>query len=784
VINGILQGPPGGSFSGAKKNGPTAASSLPFLNATVSLYAAGIGGYGSTAILLAQTSTGSTGSFSFTNSSTYVNSFQNTSTNDVYTTASGSYSKAITSTFACPSYSFPSADGTTSITKDSLVYLVASSGTTGTIGGSVNSAAVYMLALGDCQNFSTPHITINEATTVGSVFALSPYMSPIYPSVSVNGTATTLTGGALGTSSSYLTGTGTAAQGGYTGSGANKSVAVAPLGYTGLANAFVTANNLVDDTVGFPRASFTNSATFSGSNSVTLTGTPDQAKMNTLANILASCTQGSSGCSTLFANAVPPIASATTSLGSGVTFPTATDTLQVAYYMATNPTDNTTYGATTVGSSTNLTNLYSITPPAVSYAPALTVQPSDWTVSIAYSSNSTCGGGQVLSASPWAAATDLAGNVALINGTTGALNTLVTINNAGVPTTCLLGTYTSGRSVVFDLNDNVWAAGSNASGLVEASIGASSYTTWPTTDGTATFTAYALAADGLGNIFYTIPTIPVSTSYVNSSGTTVTTSASYTSSGTEEFVGAQSASSISNSKVIGTLITSTTANAAENLYNLNSDALGNVWSTTIGPYRTNDAVLWTRSGSSYSRTNIGAGGTTSAPQTDYGTAIDASGYLAVGAASGVYKISPNTATETTTYSTTAQTGAIQAENVTAGAGGLTTGVRSNAIDGAGNVWYSNVGAESGTAPNLIYGLSEFDSTASMNPISPAGTGYAKTALGPSRGIAIDISGNVWVPSDQATNSLANGFLVEVVGAAVPVIPVTVATRDNKLATKP
>jgi len=700
----------------------------------------------------------------------------------LYTTASGSYSKAITSTFACPSYSFPSADGTASITKDSLVYLVASPGTTGTIGGSANSAAVYMLALGDCQNFSTPHITINEATTVASVFALSPYMSPIYPSVSVNGTATTLTGGALGTSSSYLTGTGTAAQGGYTGNGANKSVAVAPLGYTGLANAFATVSNLVDDTVGFPRASFTTSATVSGSNSVTLTGTPDQAKMNTISNILASCTQGASGCATLFSNAVPPIASATTSLGPGVTFPTATDTLQVAYYMATNPTDNTTYGATTVGSATNLTNLYSITPPTVSYGPSLTAQPSDWTLSIAYSSNSTCGGGQVLSASPWAAATDLAGNVALINGTTGALNTLVTINNAGVPTTCLLGTYTSGRSVVFDLNDNVWASGSNASGLIEAALGASSYTTWPTTDGTATFTAYTLAADGLGNIFYTVPLIPVSTVYAGG-----TTNSTYTSSGTEEFVGAQSASSTSNSRVIGTLITSTTANAAENLYTLNADASGNVWSTTLGPYRTNDAVLWTYKGTAalgYSRTNIGAGGTSSQPQDDYGTAIDASGYLAVGAASGVYKIAPNTATETTTYSTTAQPGAIEAENVTAGAGGLTTGIRSNAIDGAGNVWYSNVGAESGTAPNLVYGLSEVDSTASMNPISPAGTGYSKTTLGPSRGIAIDISGDVWVPSDQSGNSLTSGYLVEVVGAAVPVIPVTIATRDNKLATKP
>jgi hypothetical protein len=46
----------------------------------------------------------------------------------------------------------------------------------------------------------------------------------------------------------------------------------------------------------------------------------------------------------VFGYAAPPISSATTSLGAGITFPVATDIFQAAYYMATNPTDNKSYG--------------------------------------------------------------------------------------------------------------------------------------------------------------------------------------------------------------------------------------------------------------------------------------------------------------------------------------------------------------------------------------------------------------------------------------------------------
>ena len=92
---------------------------------------------------------------------------------------------------------------------------------------------------------------------------------------------------------------------------------------------------------------------------VTLTATPENAKINTLSNIISACINGATSspdtaCTSLFAAAVPPIPN-TTNIGSG-TFAPATDTLQALFYIFTNPTNS---------GSTNMNNLFAL-------------QPADW----------------------------------------------------------------------------------------------------------------------------------------------------------------------------------------------------------------------------------------------------------------------------------------------------------------------------------------------------------------------------------------------------------------------
>ncbi len=145
TISGSVQMPSGGTKASAVPAafGHAPAAALPISGATVYLYAAGTGGYGSAATLLARTTTSTTGgaSFGFTQDATHVNVLSN-----------------ISSTYSCPSYTFTAANGTTTATRDSYIYLVAAGGDTqdGTGTAHTNSGSVLMAALGDCPSTSTP----------------------------------------------------------------------------------------------------------------------------------------------------------------------------------------------------------------------------------------------------------------------------------------------------------------------------------------------------------------------------------------------------------------------------------------------------------------------------------------------------------------------------------------------------------------------------------------------------------------------------------------------------
>lgn len=207
----------------------------PVSGATIQLYAVGSGlNAASTALISATVTTGSNGSFN------------------------------ITSDYSC--------------TGNPLVYIVA---TGGSAGSGTNSSLALMAALGPCNNLtSSTFISINELTTVASVYALAPYMS------------------------------------GY------KNVGAATTDTAGLTNAFLTVNSLVNTATG----------TAPGPGLPT-TGTVPTTELNTLANILASCINSSGpGTGTLCTNLI----TAATPTGGAA----PADTIGVALNIATHPGSN------------------------------------------------------------------------------------------------------------------------------------------------------------------------------------------------------------------------------------------------------------------------------------------------------------------------------------------------------------------------------------------------------------------------------------------------------------
>jgi hypothetical protein len=264
------------SVVGGNLRGVVHGGQQPITGASIQLYAAATTGYGASATPLL--------------------------TSSVVTDATGSFT--ITGDYACPS-------------ATSQLYIVARGGNPGLAPGTNNAASVLMTALGPCSLHGSEYtldpssfITINEVTTVASVYALAPFMG---------GDATH-----LGTSSTNA---------------------------VGLANAFLTVNNLVNTTTGTAL-----SVTPAGN------GTPPQAAINTLANIVASCVNSDgtgSPCAALAVAATP----------SGGTAPT--DTIQGTYNVARNPGNNVSA----------LYGLAGATPP---FQPMLSAAPNDWTLPVTY----------------------------------------------------------------------------------------------------------------------------------------------------------------------------------------------------------------------------------------------------------------------------------------------------------------------------------------------------------------------------------------------------------------
>jgi sugar lactone lactonase YvrE len=335
-----------GGTSSVQKTPPPPAARLkgvllggqqPVQNSAVQLYAAGITGYGTGAQALTPT---------------------------VYTDQNGDFS--ITSDFTCPSDS-------------TLTYLVSNGGNPGT--GSGNSAIALMAALGPCGNLSSiSFVTVNEVTTVASVWALAPFLGP---------------GEQIGTSSTNS---------------------------QGLTNAFANVNTLVDITSG----------------SAPGPGVPQGAavptsKINTLANIVASCVNANTGaCTALF--------TATTPAGGAV----PTNTIEAALNIALHP-------ATSVGA------LFAIPTASAPFQPSLSTTPSDFTLAVTYS-----GGGL---SSPGSIALDASGDVWAAN----YFDSVTELSSTGAALSSASGFAGGGLyesyGIAVDGNGSVWVTNEESPGF-------------------------------------------------------------------------------------------------------------------------------------------------------------------------------------------------------------------------------------------------------------------------------------------------------------------------------
>ncbi len=459
----------------------------------------------------------------------------------------------------------------------------------------------------------------------------------------------------------------------------------------------------------------------------TVTAIPQSSKLNLIADIISACingaTSGNPACGTLFSSAVSPIPN-TTSLnpGSSNPFPAATDTLQALYYMFTNPTNS---------GSSNLSALFGLAGGVgAPYQPSAS-QPTDWTIAIAYASNSTTGSATCGTPSggtggffsgPIDIGIDGQDNVWVANSQTGG--NLSGIKSNGAPLACVNfgASTTANAGGTVDSSGNVWFAS-----------GTTMYRYNPNSKATFGFpagvTPLAITADGLGNVYF---------------------SASAGSTGSlYQLPGAATASAVVSPVQISNLV-------GPNPVRLMPDYQGCVGSPTCVA---NPVDIWVSSGANFV-SQVGPTSTTGS--TVLNGFITNTFPISGGNAYGLDVSRGNSV-----FVSAADTGAITRLDPSSGtwapvsSGGWpftasTAGISSPTaitLDGARNTWIPNQGSAS------VSEISFFGA----NPLSPS-TGFLRdsTILNSNRASAVDQAGNLWVVG------AGNTFIAEFVGAAVPI----------------
>lgn len=642
----------------------------PISGSTIQIFSAGTTGYGSASTLFATTTSASDGYGSF--------SFSKQNSDAGHPT--GIYN-ASGNVWGCPT------------TGDPQMYVIAKGGSTTGTSSPANSAAAFIVALGKCSTISSStFVDLNEVTTAATLAALQQFFNPSTESFGYNGTL--------------------------------QSIAA-------FNNGVLTIANLADIGSGYAVTSKTLTGANSTVSGTTVTMTPEAGKINTIANVLTACVNTTSNtsdpCTTLFANAVPPANSNSTSQ-PGSTYATAQDTIQAAYYMLVNPTGGQ--------DPSKVANLYNLTTAFAPFQPQLTAAPTDWTVGIKYDAGtSACSGtasGKFIYYAYMVRA-DANGNIWIAsNGSSPNVDNISVVGPNGVPMGCVTPSATAGvgfTGLTIDTVGNVWAASHSVAGIYEINPNTFAATTW-TESGV---TPWAIEADGSGNVFYTVASAAV-----------------------RKFTAAASASSATASTAVGTA-----SNASPNFMTI--DAGGNIWvpdtgSATNKLYETYPDPSATTSGG-YSTFVAGTSGNVQAQ-----IAVDASGRI--------WTTQTTPANTVTVFTPTLYGSPATVTASGAGVAGVST-PRGVALDGAGNAWVPN---------GVSGGHNVAELTQNLNALSPSG-GYVKadTFANTMRSVAVDATGNVWF----GTNATTVDQITEIVGAGVPVItPLSAALAAGTPATKP
>jgi hypothetical protein len=378
--------------------------------------------------------------------------------------------------------------------------------------GGGNAAAGLMAAIGSCpaSGSSAITVTVNEVSTIAAAYSFAGFA----------------------TDATHVSSSGTA------------------LAQTGIANAFANVANL---------------ETLSTGNALATTpagnGLVPQANINTLADILAACVNSSSpsssGCSTLFTNA----------MSAGSTGTTATDTATAAINIAHYP-------------GTNIAALYALpiaTPP---FAPPLTAQPNDFTIRLGFS-----GGGLN---QPGSIAIDGAGNAWTANYYGNSVSELSSAGAALSPSTGYTGGGLTGpNSIAIDVSGDAWMANdfsvsklSNAGTALSPSTG---YT------GGGLDNPNSVAIDGAGDAWMTNVN---GVSKLSNAGTALSPSTGYTGGGLDNpssiaidgsgdaWIAGVFSPDVSEFSNAGTALSPSSGYSGGGLYQPHSiaiDGLGNAW---------------------------------------------------------------------------------------------------------------------------------------------------------------------------------------------------------------
>ncbi len=490
---------------------------------------------------------------------------------------------------------------------------------------------------------------------------------------------------------------------------------------TGLTNAFSTVNTLVSFASGMANT------TVAASNA-----TVDAAKIYELADIIATCINSadqttpagpSALCNTLFTNTTATTPNAVT----------PADTIQAAYSMAVNPVHN----VATLYTSASTTGPFA--------GSQLSAQPTDWTIGVTYSQT---GSGSTASLNtPYYLAVDGLGNVYVANAGN-ATNSANSITVLG-PTGAVLGTYyTNGthtvsgvRGITIDANNNAWVTSYNNNYIFECNT--TGITNAVLVSGLPNPGPYGIAADGAGNIWFTQDP--------GASGTIEATSLAMLS--------ATNSYAATNEGSLG----GTSINIAIDAATTPSIWSANYVGASTAPPSTGTGTAGTGSGS---QSKLSDGSTTNEIfgygtfSTPYAVAVDASENIWYSNPGG------NNLAEVAAGTTTVTTHTVS--------GGLAT-PRYIAFDGAGMLWVANNNSTVITAGTTIEGsVSEFN-PATNSYLSPTGgsqPGFVHIGMNFPKGIAVDMSGNVWVANSGVVASVTGGVnansVTELVGAATPV----------------